>query len=48
VRDGLADHAQACYGGNACKSMKREKLATFWKDGWRNIAITLIDPTLPH
>jgi hypothetical protein len=41
---GLTDHSQACYGGNACKSMKREKLAMSRKDGWRNIAITLTTP----
>ncbi len=27
VRDGLADHAQACYGGSIDKSMKGVKLA---------------------
>ena len=27
VRDGLADHAQACYGGSMSKSMKAEELA---------------------
>jgi hypothetical protein len=25
VRDGLADHAQACYGGSVGKSMKAEE-----------------------
>jgi hypothetical protein len=29
VRDGLADHAQACYGGSADKSMKAVRLAHF-------------------
>jgi len=27
VRDGLADHAQACYGGRVGKSMKAGELA---------------------
>jgi len=27
VRDGLADHAQACYGGSEGKSMKAVELA---------------------
>ena len=31
VRDGLADHAQGCYGGNMDKSMKAGQLAAFQK-----------------
>src|SRR4029077_7722483 len=31
VRDGLADHAQECYGGSISKSMKPEELAVFQK-----------------
>jgi hypothetical protein len=27
MRDGLADHGQACYGGSMPKSMKTEELA---------------------
>src|ERR1700719_3056425 len=29
VRDGLADHAQECYGGSLSKSMKATELAVF-------------------
>ena len=29
VRDGLANHAQACYGGTLDKSMKAVELAVF-------------------
>jgi hypothetical protein len=31
VRNGLADHAQACYGGSIRKSMKAVELAVFQK-----------------
>jgi hypothetical protein len=41
VRDGLADHAQACYGGSVSKSMKAVELAMISKGCWRKIAITL-------
>ena len=47
VRDGLADHAQACYGGSVGKSMKARELAESQKGCWRKIAITLIDPHRP-
>ena len=39
VRDGLADHAQACYGGSVGKSMKAVELAVSQEDCCRNIAI---------
>ena len=35
VRDGLADHAQACYGGSVGKSMKAVELAESRKGCWR-------------
>src|SRR5438309_11004906 len=38
VRDGLADHAQACYGGSLGKSMKAMEFAASQKSCWRNIA----------
>jgi hypothetical protein len=41
VRDGLADHAQECYGGSVDKSMKSVDLAASQEDYWRKIAITL-------
>jgi hypothetical protein len=34
VRDGLADHAQACYGGSIDKSMKAGELAVSQRDCW--------------
>ena len=43
VRDGLANHAQARYGGRIDKSMKAGGLAVSHQDCWRKIAITLID-----
>jgi hypothetical protein len=33
VRDGLADHAQRCYGGSEGKSMKAVELAVSQKNG---------------
>ena len=36
VRDGLADHAQACYGGSVGKSMKA-RLTVYQKGCWRKI-----------
>jgi hypothetical protein len=42
MRDGLADHAQECYGGSVGKSMKAVELARAQEDGWQKIAITLI------
>jgi hypothetical protein len=36
-----------CYGGSVGKSMKAVELAVSQKDGWRKIAITLIDLGLP-
>ena len=44
VRDGLANHAQACYGGSMTKSMKAGELAVSQEDCWRNIAIMRFDP----
>jgi hypothetical protein len=41
VRDGLADHAQACYGGSMPKSMKAEELAYYQNSCCYNIATTL-------
>jgi hypothetical protein len=41
VRDGLADHEQASYGGRVGKSMKAVGLAVFRKGCWRKIAITV-------
>jgi hypothetical protein len=35
MRDGPADHGQACYGGSLAKSMKAVELALFQKGGWR-------------
>jgi hypothetical protein len=39
VRDGLADHAQECYGGSVGKSMKAVECEVSQKDCWRNIAV---------
>src|SRR6266849_26402 len=39
VRNGLADHAQACYGGSIRKSMTGVGLAVAQKDSWLNITI---------
>ncbi len=35
VRNGLADHAQECYGGRIDKSMKARALGAFQRDCWR-------------
>ena len=40
VRNGLADHAQECYGGSGGKSMKAVELAVSQEDCWRKIAIS--------
>src|SRR6266550_6731113 len=47
VRDGLADHAQACYGGSLGKSMKAMEFAASQKSCWRNIAISPTTPSCP-
>jgi len=44
VRDGLADHAQACYGGSVGKSMKAVELvelAVSQKGCWRKTLVTV-------
>ena len=41
---GLADHAQACYGGGVSKSMKAMELAIFREGCRRKIAISLTTP----
>src|SRR5713101_1012562 len=40
VRNGLADHAQACYGGSIGKSMKAVELAVSQKGCWRKTLVT--------
>jgi len=40
VRNGLADHAQACYGGSVGKSMKGVGLAVAQKDSWLKSRLT--------
>jgi hypothetical protein len=40
VRDGFANHAQACYGRSVGKSMEAVELAVSQKGCWRKIAIT--------
>jgi hypothetical protein len=42
VRNGLADHWRKSYVAKGGKSMQAVELAAARKDGWRNIAITLI------
>jgi hypothetical protein len=44
VRNGLANHWRESYVRERIKSMKAGELAGAWKDWWRYIAITLIDP----
>jgi len=46
VRNGLADHWRKSYVAKGGKSMQAVELAAARKDGWRNIAIALIDPQL--
>src|SRR5713101_1611001 len=42
VRDCLADHAQACYGGTLDKSMKAMEFVASQEVCWRNIATILV------
>lgn len=46
MRNGLADHWRKSYVAKGGKSMQAVELAAARKDGWRNIAIALIDPQL--
>jgi hypothetical protein len=43
VRDGLADHAQECYGVSVGKSMKAAGMTESEPGSWLNVAIRLID-----